>query len=822
MDLPKGFDPDCPPMWQNGSSPRPDSVKRDKGKGRADFGVIGQEREMLRQQRESVDDTPTGMPLNAATGALTLSGGRGWSRNVSEGNLYFGAQPHGTQDAAGNYSHYELTSPTPYRGLGNIDLEKLDLSARRASSWPINQWDLDGRNARLGQDSHKRDSSTETVKTISTRADAQSHDPPSHAPPEIIFPGRNAAVRQAQRKSSTPTSGGGRFATSGPSSSALRTSSGDPRTKSDKKVAFNSVPQIVPPMFPQPMPFHPQGYPQPAAQTTASGAFLQTPPHMLPGSNVGPSALSSNSGSVISAAEMQQLINITQNRIQENQMLIARVRESTQKSMQLITNLRLKVSDQRDRVGSIEHTVKALDEKIKILMATVNLMNVDRIRMATAQQGPSSNLRDDSHAPNEASRGTNSGMQRLGSAGHMPTPQFGAAPVTSFGGRSGYQPPPQGGDNARQHPSSGAGRWTGSGGRPASQRPFQGGGRAPQHLAAGPGPWTVGGGRPGAQRPPQGAGARAMPPNGGHGGMSMSMPSTADDVFAPGPSAPRETPKPEVAAFETKGYMDLIRAITIKTEASARSQFKRDMPTSSYDVRIQEVMRLAGVHLDSKTQAKVLLEDEVMRKHFITGVLNRWIAENIYNDDILSKFPGNTLSHYYLDAWNNERAARRDINLANHYPYRLALATRRSNLAKTLTDLPGFWKWQQDYSVELAHRMVQTFLPLITPEIVDLTYWQLHKAVNEAVKTTLRMRSEPAVFECNFFRYGSRFDVNIMFHRNEDMIGQDCSQQPSPYVVRMTVAPQIVQKNFNGGNELTVDVLQRADVWICDRKTHLR
>ncbi|KAI7153017.1 hypothetical protein KC324_g14694, partial [Hortaea werneckii] len=211
MYPPKSFDPDCPPMSQNGSSPRPDSVKRDKGKGRADFGFIGQEREMIRQQRESMDDTPTGMPLNAATGALTLSGGRGRSRNISEGDLYFGAQPHGTRDAAGNYSHYELTSPTPYRGLGNFG--DLKLSDRRASSWPINQLDLDGRNARLGQDSHKRDSSTDTVKTINTQADAQSHDPPSHAQPEIIFPGRNAAVRQAQRKSSTPTSGDGRFAT---------------------------------------------------------------------------------------------------------------------------------------------------------------------------------------------------------------------------------------------------------------------------------------------------------------------------------------------------------------------------------------------------------------------------------------------------------------------------------------------------------------------------------------------------------------------------------------------------------------------------------
>lgn len=313
-----------------------------------------------------------------------------------------------------------------------------------------------------------------------------------------------------------------------------------------------------------------------------------------------------------------------------------------------------------------------------------------------------------------------------------------------------------------------------------------------------------------------------MPPNQGHGGMSMNMPSRADDVFAPGPSAPRETPKPDVATFETKGYVDLIRAITIKTEASARAQFKNDMPTNSNDAHIQEVVRLAALHVDSKGQAKVLLEHENMRKHFITGILNRWIAENIYSDDILSNFPGNDLSRVYLDAWTHEQATRRDINLANHYPYRLALATRRSNLAKTLTELPGFWKWQQDYSVELARKMVQTFLPLISPLIVELTYWQLHKAVNEAVKTTVRMRTEPAVFECFFFRYGSRFDVNNMIHRNDELMGKDCTQQPSPYVVRMTVAPQIVQKNFNGGNELTVDVLQRADVWLCDRKTHLR
>ncbi|KAI7360961.1 hypothetical protein KC354_g8454 [Hortaea werneckii] len=815
MYPPKDFDPDCPPMSQNGSSPQPDSVKRDKGKGRADFGVIGQERAMLRQQRESVDDTPAGMPLNAATGALTLSGGRGRPGNIS-GDLYFGAQPHGTQDAAGNYTHYEFTSPTPYRGLGNLNFEKLDLSDRHASSRPINQWDLDGHSAHLATGSRKRDSSTETVKTLHNAADAQSYGPAIHAEPEIIFPGRNAAVGQAQRQSSTARSGGQTFATPVPSSSALRPSGGSSRTKSDKRVTFLPAVRVVPTLYPLQMPSHPQGHRNPAAQSSVPRALLQTPPQGL---HQGPAAWSSNSGPVISAAEMQQLMAITNFRINENQKLIAKVEKSTEDSYQLIANLRNKVSAQRDRVGSIEHTMKALEEKIEILMATVNLMNVDRIRMQRAEQAQSSNLRDGAHASNEASRGTNSGMQRQGSAGYTPNPQSGAAPVTGSGGRWGHQAPPQGGGHPRQHPTAGAGRWTGSGGRPASQRPFQGGGRAPQHPGFGPGPWTVAGVPPAAQRPLGGAGARAMPR---HGGMSMDMPSRGDDVFAPGPVVPREMPKPEIAPFEQKGYPELIRAITMKTEASSRAHFQNDMPTVSNDVRIQGIVKLAATHLDSKGQAKVQLEDPKMRQALVTGMLNRWIAENIYSDDILSKFPGNNFSRLYFDTWTQEHAARTDIMLANHFPHRLALAVRRANLARTIMELPGFWKWQQDYSIELAHRMVQTFLPLVLPTKIDQSYILLHKAINEAVKTALRMRTEPVFFECIHFRYGSRFDVPTMVHRNEELIGVDCTQQPSPYVVRMTVAPEIVQKNYNGGMHLTIDMLQKPEVWLCDRKTHLR
>ncbi|KAI7359051.1 hypothetical protein KC320_g690 [Hortaea werneckii] len=806
MNPSKNLDPDCPPMSQNGSSPQPDSVMRDKGKGRADFGVIGQEREMLRQQRESREDTSTG-PLNAATGALALSGGRGRPRNVFEGNQSFGAQPHGTQDAAGNYGHYEFTTPTPYRGLGNFDFSTLDLSDRHASAVPVNQWDLDGRNAQLlGPGSRKRDSSTDTVKTIHNAADAQSYGPAVHAEPEIIFPGRNSAARQAQRQSSAPRSGGQTFSTPRPTSSALRPYSDSPRTKSNKNVSFVSAVRVVPTIYPLPMPYLPQGQPNAAAQSSVPRALLQTPPQGLPRSNQGPAAWSSNSGPVTPAAEMQQLLAITQRRIIENQELIAKVHKSKEASLQLIANLRQKTSAQWDRVGSLEHTKKALEEKIEILMGTVNLMNVDRIRAERASR--------------EASSGTNAGPQRQGSAGYTPNPQSGAAPATGSGGRWGYQGPPRGGDNARQHPTAAAGRWTGSGGRPASHRPFQGGGRAPHHPTVGAAPWTVGGGPSASQRPHRGAGT--MPRYQGHGGMSIDMPGRGDDVFAPGPGVPREMPKPETASFEQKGYPELIRAITMKTEACSRGYYKSDIPPTANTAHVQEVVRLAQVHLDSKGQAKVQLEDPAMRQALITGLLNRWIAENIWSDDILSHFPGNTLSRVFLDAWTQERNARMDINVANHLPYRLTLATTRMNLAKTLMGLPGFWKWQQDYTTELTGKMVMQFLPLMTPMLVDQAYPLLQKAINEALKTALRMRAEPAFFEVTHYRYGSRFDHTFMVHRNDELIGIDCTQQPSPYVVRMTMAPEIVQKNYNGGNELTIDTLQKPEVWLCDRKTHLR
>ncbi|KAI7282385.1 hypothetical protein KC345_g3525 [Hortaea werneckii] len=802
MNPSKNFDPDCPPMSQNGSSSQPDSVKRDKGKGRADFGVIGQEREMLRQQRESRENTSTGKSLNAATGALTLSEGRGRPHNVFEGNPSFGAQPHGTQDAAGNYGHYQFTTPTPYHGLGNFDFSSLNLSDRHASSRPINQWDLDGRNAFLGPGSRKRDSSTDTVKTLHNAADAQSYGPAVHAEPEIIFPGRNTAARQTQRQSSGPRSGGQTFSTPRPISSALRPYSDSPRTKSNKNVTFLPAVQVVPTIYPLPIPYLPSGQPHPAAQSSVPRALLQTPPQGLPRSNQGPAAWSSNSGPVISAAEWQQLLAVTQRRIIENQELIAKVHKSKEASLQLIANLRQKTSAQWDRVGSLEHAKKALEEKIEILMATVNLMNVDRIR--------------EERAAREASSGTNAGVQRQGSAGQTPNPQSGAAPATGSGGRWGYQGPPRGGDNARQYPTAGAGRWSGSGGRPASQRPFQGGGRA--HPVFGSGPWTVGGGRPAAQRPLRGAGT--MPPGQGHGGINM--PSRADDVFAPGPSVPREMPRPEVANFEQKGYPELIRAITMKTEACSRGYFKSDMSATSNDPWVQEVVKLAQVHLDSKGQAKVQLEDPAMRQALITGLLNRWIAENIWSDDILSHFPGNTLSRVFLDAWTQERNARVNINVANHFPYRLALATNRMNLAKRLMELPGFWKWQQDYTTELTGKMVTQYLPLMTPMLVDQAYNLLQKAINEALKTALRMRAEPAFFEVTHYRYGSRFDCSFMVYRNDELIGIDCTQQPSPYVVRMTMAPEVVQKNYNGGNELTIDTLQKPEVWLCDRKTHLR
>lgn len=297
-------------------------------------------------------------------------------------------------------------------------------------------------------------------------------------------------------------------------------------------------------------------------------------------------------------------------------------------------------------------------------------------------------------------------------------------------------------------------------------------------------------------------------------GMNMTTPNPEDDVFG---VINQSTP----ARFDQKDYSELVHSVSVKIEAVVRSYLIAPLNLRSKESKVVHLINNAAAHLDHRGMAFTMLDNPSMRIPLTVGMMNRWLVEEIYAHPVLVHHPNKQMVVKFMSAWADELRVQASPLTANNYPNRDALAENRARLARIITQLPGFWRWQGELSNQMTENLISDIFPLIRPDLMAQARNDIYKAVNEAVKTVLRMRQDAKVFDTAFYRYGTRWDHKGMVQRNEEMMGLPCDENPPIFVVRCTMAPWIGEKTFTGG-KFSMRTLQKGEVTLCDRKTHLR
>ncbi|KAK5129962.1 hypothetical protein LTR08_002679 [Meristemomyces frigidus] len=284
--------------------------------------------------------------------------------------------------------------------------------------------------------------------------------------------------------------------------------------------------------------------------------------------------------------------------------------------------------------------------------------------------------------------------------------------------------------------------------------------------------------------------------------------AVSDDVFRP-------------ARFDQKDYSELVQSVCMKAEAAVRQYLVMPVLTSFGDPQVTHLVKLGSAHLDHRNMALKMIEDYSMRTSLVVGMLNRWIAEHIYNKPLLSMHVNQFLAGQFDVLWKQEVKGGEGPMAANRYGPREIIANERAGVANQITREPGFWKWQQELSVILTNDLVREFAPLVRHDLVGQAHNEMYRVVNEAVKIVMRMRTDDKVFMTTFHKYGSRYDSKYMVHRNPELHGQACDEDPCPWVVRVTMVPAVEEKCFKGA-KFHRRLLQKGEVMLCERKSHLR
>ncbi|KAK0801737.1 hypothetical protein LTR75_008466, partial [Friedmanniomyces endolithicus] len=135
--------------------------------------------------------------------------------------------------------------------------------------------------------------------------------------------------------------------------------------------------------------------------------------------------------------------------------------------------------------------------------------------------------------------------------------------------------------------------------------------------------------------------------------------------------------------------------------------------------------------------------------------------------------------------------------------------------------LPGFQQWLKDKADVLTAAFLSKVLPLIHQSNYVHAEVALHSSVLEALKIAVRMRQEAKITDCFSYKFGCRWDHREMVQRNEEMQNRACDEVPSIFVIRITMAPRVVQKHF-ANERLNIDMCHKGEVILCERRRNLR
>ncbi|OQN96022.1 hypothetical protein B0A48_18013 [Cryoendolithus antarcticus] len=228
-------------------------------------------------------------------------------------------------------------------------------------------------------------------------------------------------------------------------------------------------------------------------------------------------------------------------------------------------------------------------------------------------------------------------------------------------------------------------------------------------------------------------------------------------------------------------------------------------------------------HMDHYQQPKTLLKDEPHRKLLFTGVMNRFVHDEILTVCIVDGF-AHEHSVRLKEVFDREVAAPKDrTGLARNFPQRDALAKERSELANQIaySTNSGYHAYLKNRALVYANRCIDLMRPVIKPEEIETARQELSRIFWEALRFASRLRTERNFFQFEFWNSSVAFSHEQMVHRNPEYAGQLLNQQPSPYVVMHTVVPQFKEKCFSNGT-VTGDLHGKIEVVVGPRQGNIR
>lgn len=298
--------------------------------------------------------------------------------------------------------------------------------------------------------------------------------------------------------------------------------------------------------------------------------------------------------------------------------------------------------------------------------------------------------------------------------------------------------------------------------------------------------------------------------------------NAGDDVFAPAPGTIM-TPRGAIAMFETKSLQELYSSQNVKTEQFVRLFCVLPPPSRNADRAMSNLLQLGKEHLDSWKMAKTMMERSNWRTLLVTGIVSRSIVASVYDVCFLDQF-ATPYAQKFATLWNEEQRILADkfVDLLN-YPLRFKVANDRVRMAELIQQYPGFQKMLQNHAMSLAHELIEPVKLLIPPHLFPAAVKSLYEAVLEAVRIAARMRKEVKTFYNCFWRYGCRWDINMMVQRTPGLEGQACDEDPPIHVTRCTMAPYIAETVFiNEGTATRRRMIIKGEVTLCPRLGNLR
>ena len=302
-------------------------------------------------------------------------------------------------------------------------------------------------------------------------------------------------------------------------------------------------------------------------------------------------------------------------------------------------------------------------------------------------------------------------------------------------------------------------------------------------------------------------------------------PHPADDVFAQPPESP--TPGPRALRqtdFEKKQLPELLASCFIKVEATLRKVPLLNIITPgplSFDA--EQIVKLLNEHIgNNRKLVFTMLKDENERYWTMIALISHTIVDYIFKDHIIGNVPSN-FSNAYTAVFEEEAAASEHGHpKIDDLVYRHSLADQRAHWARNIVELPGFWKWVQQFTTQMTEKIVHDLSVCFPKPLHGFIRYELFKAINEAMRISIRLKQEPKIYEYIFPTLGTPWNSTFHVHRNPALRGQILGDEKSPWCVRIAATPVVKEREFQESGPMKDGILHRAEVIVGDRKTHLR